>query len=107
MDGRPEIYRHQRAEIRLTVRADALLSCAGRAARGRVRNLSAGGVEISNPVPRPAVGDKARLALISGDLRLDKLEGEVVRETATGVALRFTNVDAAKRREILQALQRM
>ena len=107
MDGRPDMYPHQRAEIRLKVRAGAFYHSTAGGGRGRVRNLSAGGVEISDPQPKLPVGADAEIHLIGGGLRVGPVRGEVVRETATGIAFRFTNVDSDLRRDLVTALQRM
>ena len=107
MDGRPDMYPHQRAEIRIRVRARALFQMQGELGQGQVRNLSAGGVEIRNPEPAPKVGTEARIMLHSGDVHLGPLRGEVVRETQSGVAFRFLRVDEATRAQILDAMMQM
>jgi hypothetical protein len=101
------MYRHQRAEIRIRVRADAVFQLGRQEGRGRVRNLSAGGVEIRNPQPLPDVGTQASIHLIAADVTLGPLAGEVVRETAGGIAFRFLDVNAELRSEIISAIQRM
>ena len=62
------MYPHQRAEIRLRVRANALLSFDRNEGKARVRNLSAGGVEVYRPEPRPRVGARAQIVLQGGPL---------------------------------------
>lgn len=101
------MYVHQRAEIRLRVRADALLSFDRNEGQARVRNLSAGGVEVYRPEPRPAVGTRAHVVLVGDDVRLGPLSAEVVRDTSYGVAMKFLGIDPELRLEILAAMQRL
>jgi len=101
------MYPHQRAEIRLRVRAKALLSFDRNEGKARVRNLSAGGVEVYRPEPRPKVGTRAHVVLQGDDVELGPLEAEVVRDTSYGVAFRFLDIDSDQRLEILAAMQRL
>lgn len=122
----PGPHEHARAEIRIEVDAAALFSLTkallsdrasrnggGQLARGsrpfghgRVRNISAGGVEISDPQPRLEVGARVRVGIVSADARLGPLQAEVVRDTEAGIALRFLDIDAATRSQILRELTR-
>jgi hypothetical protein len=118
----PGAHQHARAEIRIEVDAAALfsltkallsdptLSKGGRRrpfGHGRVRNISAGGVEISDPQPRLEVGARVKIGIVSADVRLGPLQAEVVRDTEAGIALRFLDMDAATRSQILRELTRL
>ena len=105
--SRPEMYLHQRAEVRLRVQARALIRFGGQVSRCNVRNLSAGGAEVYTPTRVPSVGESVELLLRSNGVELGPLSAEVVRRTQYGVAFRFLGVDAVVRRRILDAIARM
>jgi hypothetical protein len=107
MMTRPEMYLHQRADVRLRVRARAVIRTQGRVVRCNVRNLSAGGVEVYTPTQVPPVGAHAEIVLLSTGVEVGPLSGEVVRRTRYGVAFKFLHADPAGRRSILDALARM
>ncbi len=117
-------HKHTRAEIRIEVEAGAVytlldgsLPLGLRRPRlpsrprtlgyGHVRNISAGGVEIADPQPHLCVGSKIKVGIVSPDVKLGPLWAQVVRETECGIALRFLDVDAAVRREILRGIARL
>lgn len=117
-------HEHKRAEIRIEVDAGAVFTLAKRSlplglrpprlpfrpltlGYGKVRNISAGGVEISDPQPKIQVGTKVKVGIVSPGIRLGPLQAEVVRETHVGIALRFLGIDPATRSEILTELGRL
>lgn len=71
-----------------------------------MRNISAGGVEISDPQPCPELGSRIEVSIVSADTRLGPLRAEVVRETDAGIALRFLGIDAETRCLVLRELTR-
>ncbi len=120
----PGPHKHTRAEIRIEVEAGAvytlidgsrplglrrprLRSRPRTLGYGHVRNISAGGVEIADPQPHLCVGAKIKVGIVSSDVKLGPLWAQVVRETESGIALRFLDVDAAIRREILREIERL
>ena len=107
MMTRPEMYLHQRAEVRLRVRARAVIRSGGRVSRCSVRNLSAGGAEVYTPTVVPPVGGFVDLMLLSNGVELGPLAAQVVRRTRYGVAFKFLDVDAEARRRIIDAIARM
>jgi hypothetical protein len=107
MMSRPEMYLHQRAEVRLRVKARAVIRADGRVARCPVRNLSAGGVEVYTPTVIPPVGARVELKLLASAVELGPLAAEVVRRSRYGVAFRFLDVDEDGRRRILDAIAHM
>jgi hypothetical protein len=107
MMTRPEMYLHQRADVRLRVRARAMLRAAGKVVSCQVRNLSAGGVELYTPTAVPAIGERVELKFFGNGVELGPLPAETVRRSRYGVAFKFEGVDAALRRRILDALARM
>ncbi len=117
-------HEHNRAEIRIEVDAGAVFTLAKRSlplglrpprlpfrprtlGYGQVRNISAGGVEISDPQPKLQVGTKVKVGIVSPGIRLGPLQAEVVRETHVGIALQFLGIDPAMRSEILTELRRL
>jgi hypothetical protein len=107
MLSRPEMYLHQRADIRIRVRARAIIDLQGGVVRCPVRNLSAGGVEVYGPRKAPAVGTRAEIVLLADGVNLGPLRAELVRPTRHGVAFRFLDVDRQLRARILAAIARM
>ena len=120
----PGPHKHTRAEIRIVVEAGAVytlidgsLPLGLRRPRlpsrprtlgyGHVRNISAGGVEIEDPQPHLCVGAKIKVGIVSPDVKLGPLWAQVVRETECGIALRFLDIDAAVRRQILREIARL
>jgi hypothetical protein len=101
------MYLHQRSEVRLRVRAQAMVRAAGRVEECRVRNLSAGGIEIHTATLNPPVGERVELKLFAGEVELGPLRAEVVRRTQHGVAFKFLHADPAARRRVLDAIARM
>ena len=117
-------HEHYRAEIRIEVDAGAVFTLAKRSlplglrpprlpfrprtlGYGQVRNISAGGVEISDPQPKLQVGTKVKVGIVSPGIRLGPLQAEVVRETHVGIALQFLGIDPTTRSEILTELRRL
>ena len=107
MMNRPDMYLHQRADVRLRVQASAAIRFAGQVSHCDVRNLSAGGAEVYTPTRVPPVGGEVELTLRSDAAQLGPLAAEVVRRTQYGVAFRFLGVDAEGRHRILDAIARM
>jgi hypothetical protein len=107
MHNRPDVYRHQRAEIRLQVQARALIELDDGALRCAVRNVSAGGVEVFGHRRSTPPGTRAQIVLLADGIHLGPLRAELVRHTNHGVAFRFLDVDAPLRKRILSALALM
>jgi len=101
------MYLHKRADVRLKVRARAMLRRSGGVSACEVRNLSAGGVELSAPKAEPGVGERVELKLFGQGVELGPLEAETVRLTAGGVAFRFLHADPGARRRVVEAIARM
>jgi hypothetical protein len=53
------------------------------------------------------VGARVKIGIVSADVRLGPLQAEVVRDTEAGIALRFLDMDAATRSQILRELTRL
>jgi len=101
------MYLHPRADVRLRVRARAMLRIGGKVVTCQVRNLSAGGVELYTPTVVPAVGERVEVKLFGSEVELGPLTAETVRRSRYGVAFKFAAVDAGLRHRILDALARM
>jgi hypothetical protein len=107
MLSRVETYPHKRADVRLRVRGRAVIRSAGRVLRCTVRNLSAGGVEVYTPTLVPPLGSRVELVLLASDTEIGPLAAEVVRRTAYGIAFRFVDLDADRRRRLIEGIARM
>lgn len=107
MMNRPEMYLHKRADVRLRVKARAMLRSAGAVADCEVRNLSAGGIEVSGASRLPGVGERVELKLFARGVELGPLAAETVRRTDQGVAFRFLHPDPGARRRVVEAIARM
>lgn len=101
------MYLHKRADVRLRVKARAMLRSAGGVCACEVRNLSAGGVEVSGAKALPGVGERVELKLFAPGIELGPLAAETVRRTTHGVAFRFLHRDANARQRVVEALARM
>jgi hypothetical protein len=107
MMTRPEMYLHKRADVRLRVRARAMLRSAGAVAACEVRNLSAGGIEVSGTARVPGVGERVEIKLFAHGIELGPLAAETVRRTDHGVAFKFLHPDPGARRRVVEAIARM
>jgi len=76
---------------RLSIDGEACWSAGRIEGSCSLRNLSAGGVEISNPQPPLSVGTRLHVALFINQLHFDSVAVEVVRVEEGSLGLRFSN----------------
>jgi hypothetical protein len=76
---------------RLNIDGEAFWSAGRIEGSCRLRNLSAGGVEISNPQPPLSEGTRLHVALFINQLHFESVAVEVVRVSEGSLGLRFVN----------------
>ena len=76
---------------------------------GRLLNISAAGVQISDPEPPLRVGSHLSATLLIGDVRLESIPVEVVRGSESRLGLRFESVsdEIRSQLQLLVVLQRL
>ena len=89
-----------RAHPRVEIEGAAFWSAARIEGRCRLRNLSIGGVGISDLEPPLRIGTKLHVALVIGDRRLEGVAVEVVQTSGREVGLRFRKLNQEFRREL-------
>ena len=96
MDG----FKDSRAHPRVEVEGEAFWS-AGRIEGGcRLRDLSIGGVGISDLKPPLRIGTKLHVTLVIAEWRLESVSVEVVQTSGRELGLRFCQLNQGLRREL-------
>jgi CBS domain-containing protein len=95
---------HQRRATRHTLRAPVEYRAEALVGRGTTWDLSESGVHVAWSDPPPLPGTEVRLRLSFGPGAELEIRGEVVRETETGFAVRFLEIDDVERELLQRAL---
>jgi hypothetical protein len=95
----------EREYRRLSIDGEAFWSAGRDEGSCSLRNLSAGGVEISNPQPPLKVGTRLHVALFINQLSFDSVAVEVVRVSEESLGLRFVNPGEEFQRRIDALIQ--
>jgi hypothetical protein len=95
------MYRQSaRKDPRISVEGSALWSAGRVEGSCELRNLSAGGAEISRAHAVMRVGDRMLVTLLIGSLRFESVRVEVVRTGGDGLGLRFLEPSPEMRAQI-------
>ena len=89
-----------RAHPRVAVEGTALWSAGRIEGRCRVRDLSMGGVGISELMPPLRIGTRLHVTLVIGERRLESVAVEVVQTSGRELGLRFRKLNRGFRREL-------
>ena len=89
-----------RGHTRVKVEGEALWSTGRIEGRCRLRNISTGGVGVSDLEPPLRIGTKLHVALVIGDRRLAGVAVEVVQTSGRELGLRFRKLNQGLRREL-------
>jgi hypothetical protein len=90
----------EREYRRLSIDGEACWSAGRIEGSCTLKNLSAGGVEISNPHPPLKVGTRLHVALFINQLHFDAVLVEVVRVSEGSLGLQFVNPEEDFQRRI-------
>jgi hypothetical protein len=95
----------EREYRRLSIDGEAFWSAGRIEGSCHLRNLSAGGVEISNPQPPLSVGTRLRVALFINQLSFESVAVEVVRVSEKSLGLQFVKPSEEFQRRIDALIQ--